>query len=278
MSITDDMMPRKAAEQDARNRRPGIEPPEELRIALPEPSLQLSQDSEWCLVETPDGWQEIRFHDYSEIYRIPGLYEKVFYEILQCDSPARVRALLADHLRGEGIASDTLRVLDLGAGNGIVGEELAGIGVKTIVGIDIVEAARDAALRDRPGVYTDYLIEDMTALPEEAQRRLERARFNCLTCVAALGFGDIPTEAFVRAYEYIEPGGIIAFNIKKDFLDRQDRSGFAELMSSMIDEDILDLACQQAYPHRLATTGDPLEYVAIVGTKRSEVPASLLAL
>ena len=278
MSLADRVMPKEGLERKALKQRPLFEPPEDLRIALPEPSLQLEQDAEWCLVETPDGWQEIRLHDYGEIYQIPGLYEKIFYAILQCDSPVQVRRLLAEHVRCEGIAPDALRVLDIGAGNGIVGQELAGIGVETIVGVDIVAAAREAARRDRPGVYTDYLIEDMTALPERARRRLEGFRFNCLTCVAALGFGDIPPEAFVRSYELIEEGGCVAFNIKKDFLDRRDPSGFAELVGAMIDEKILDISCQQVYPHRLATTGDPLDYVAIVGTKRAEVPEAMLAL
>jgi 2-polyprenyl-3-methyl-5-hydroxy-6-metoxy-1,4-benzoquinol methylase len=277
MSLADHLFSKKATEQDPRKSAPKFMPPEELRVALPEPNIQLDQDSEWCLVERPEGWQEIRFHDYGEIYEIPGLYEKLFYEILQCDSPALVCQLLAEHMRGQSAAPASLRVLDLGAGNGIVGQELARIGVSTVVGVDIVEQARTAAMRDRPDVYTDYLIEDMTDLPEQARRRLESFRFNCLTCVAALGFGDIPSEAFVRAYELVEPGGFVAFNIKKDFLDGQDLSGFAELMRSMIDENILEVSCTKAYPHRLATKGDPIEYVAIVGTKRAEVPVAMLA-
>lgn len=277
VSLADHLFSKKATEQDTKVNAPKFMPPEELRVALPEPSIQLDQDSEWCLVEKPEGWQEIRFHDYGEIYDIPGLYEKLFYEILQCDSPAQVCQLLAEHLRGQDATPSSLRVLDLGAGNGIVGQELKHVGASTIVGVDIVEQARKAALRDRPGVYTDYLIEDMTDLPEPARRRLESFRFNCLTCVAALGFGDIPTEAFVRAYELVEPGGFVAFNIKRDFLDGGDLSGFAELMRAMIDENILEVACTKAYPHRLATSGDPIEYVAIVGTKRAEVPAAMLS-
>ena len=69
-----------------------------LRIALPEPQLRLDQDEEWCLVEKGDGWEEIRFHDYASVYEIPGLYERLFYDILQCDSPATVRRALEDEI------------------------------------------------------------------------------------------------------------------------------------------------------------------------------------
>ena len=37
---------------------------------------------------------------------------------------------------------------------------------------------------------------------------LEAQHFNCLTMIAALGFGDIPPEAFTVAYNFIEDGGL----------------------------------------------------------------------
>jgi len=247
------------------------------RVALPEPSLRLEQDAEWCLVEMPDGWREFRFHDYEKIYEVPGLYEKIFYDILECDSPTRIRRMLVDSLRDLGRSISDLRVLDLGAGNGLVGAELASVGVETIVGVDIVESAREAAERDRPGIYADYFIVDMTDLSDEDFRRLERFRFNCLTCVAALGFGDIPPEAFVQAYRLIEVGGCVAFNIKKRFLEDEDSSGFSEMVRTMIEEGVLEVFRKTTYPHRLSTAGDPLDYVAIIGAKRAEVTDTILA-
>ena len=62
-------------------------------IALPEPSLSMEQDSEWCVIRDEGQWQEIRFHDYEEIYMIPGLYERLFYDILKCNSPTTIRKL-----------------------------------------------------------------------------------------------------------------------------------------------------------------------------------------
>ena len=49
-----------------------------------------------------------------------------------------------------------LRVLDLGAGNGIVAERLTEAGVGHIVGVDLLEEAAQAAERDRPDAYDDY--------------------------------------------------------------------------------------------------------------------------
>lgn len=243
----------------------------DLQIALPEKGLNLEQDAEWCVIRDKKGWREIRFHDYSEVYDVPGLYERLFYDILKCESPRVIRRLLTTEAKNDGIAASRLRVLDLGAGNGMVGEELADEGVKHIVGVDIIESAKEAAHRDRPGVYRDYLITDMTALCDEDRACLQSHKLNALTCVAALGFGDIPTKAFVEAWNLIADGGWAAFNIKDAFLNGEDSSGFSRLIQRMIDDGTLQVRVREHYRHRLATNGDPLYYVAMVGTKHAEV-------
>ena len=92
-----------------------------------------------------------------------------------------------------------LRVLDLGAGNGMMGEVLKRNGVARLVGADIIPEARDAAYRDRPTVYDDYYVADLMNLDADTLEQLREWRFDCLTCVAALGFGDIPPRAFFNA-------------------------------------------------------------------------------
>ena len=242
-------------------------------IALPEPNLSLQQDTEWCVIQDGDEWRQIRFHDYGELYTIPGLYERLFYDILKCNSPTMVRKLLEEQLVKTGQDASELRFLDVGAGNGMVGEELMDLGVNNVVGIDIIEEALLAGERDRPSVYEDYLVADLTSLSEEEKRRLDNCDFNGLTCVAALGFGDIPTAAFQTAYNLIATDGWIAFNIKEDFLTDQDPSGFSSLIRRMIEEGLLAVCTQKRYQHRIATNGDPLFYVAIVGRKRGDIPS-----
>ncbi len=250
---------------------------EDLRVALPEPNIRLDQDSEWCIIKSDKGWREIRFHDYGEIYDIPGLYEKIFYDILKCESPTVIRGMVEEELEDTDMSPKDLRILDLGAGNGMVGEELAKLGAGMQVGIDITPSAKTAVDRDRPEVYEDYFIADMTDLTPDVNASLENAKFNCLTCVAALGFGDIPPLAFAEAYRLIEDGGIIAFNIKDRFLSNdKDDSGFSYLIRRMIDQEVLGISQKIKYRHRIATNGDPLNYVALIGRKEAEIPDELL--
>ena len=70
--------------------------------------------------------------------------------------PSRPRSPRPSPRRGPRL--DELRAFDLGAGNGVVGEELRARGVTVVAGADGVPEARDAAHRDRPGLYAHYLV------------------------------------------------------------------------------------------------------------------------
>jgi len=232
----------------------------------------MSQDREWCRVHLDEEQRTIRFHDYAEIYAVPGLYEEIFHHHLNCRSPAEVVGLLADELRREGQDPSSLSALDVGAGNGLVGEQLRGIGVRTLVGVDILEAAANAAERDRPGLYADYVVCDLTQLSRDERERLCAHRPSCLTTVAALGFDDIPPQAFAEAYNLISDGGWVAFNIKADFLEGIDGTGFRRLIAQMIEQGTFEETARRRYHHRLSVEGEPLDYVALVGRKRGDVP------
>ncbi|MER5674989.1 class I SAM-dependent DNA methyltransferase [Pseudonocardia alni] len=238
------------------------------RLALPEPTTSFEQDAEYCVLDLGHGWTEYRFHDYDELFKIPGLYEKLFYDILQCQSPAVVAGALAEQLDAVGVDPSGLRVLDVGAGNGIVAEELRARGVGKVVGIDILPEARDAAERDRPGVYDDYHVVDLTSLDDETTENISAGGFDALTCVAALGFGDIPPAAFRAAFDMVAVDGFVAITLRDDFLTDGDTSGFAGLISSLLASGELEELGATVYRHRLATSRDPLLYRAVVARKR----------
>lgn len=229
---------------------------------------RLDQDQEWCELEADGGRRKIRFHDYGEIYAVPGLYEHLFYERLKCQSPAVVSELLVGQVAIAGQDPAALRALDLGAGNGMVGEALRERGVRELVGVDIVPEAGEAAERDRPGVYSEYHVCDLLAPPAGIPERLESRSFSAMTSVAALGFGDVPPEVFLAAFDLVEDGGWVAYTIKEDFLEDEDASGFSALISRMLSDGRLEERAQRRYRHRLDVRGEPLHYVAMVGVKR----------
>ena len=243
------------------------------RIQFPEKqNSNLSQaDTCFTLLDAEGRARELRFHDYDQIYGIQGLYEQVFYDRLQCCSPSKIAETLHETIRQAQEDVTELRVLDLGAGNGIMGEALKARGVLKLVGVDIVPEAKIAAERDRPGIYDAYYVADFCSLDEEGREELESWSLNCLTIASALGFGDIPTRAFITAFNMIEPKGWVALNIKESFLKKSDDTGFSKLIREMIFSEYLDLYHLERYRHRLSIEGKPLYYFVIVGRKNTDI-------
>jgi len=248
----------------------GSKPPDfpRYRIEFPPPvGDRPDQDEAYFYLADGESREKIRFHDYAEIYARPGLYEQLFYDRLKCKSPRKVADVLQDAVTKAHEHPSELRVLDLGAGNGMVGEELARRGVSRLVGVDIIEAAKESTIRDRPGVYDHYYVTDFTELDEEQREEMRTWSFNSLVSVAALGFGDIPPKAVAEAMELVQVGGWIAFNIKDSFLDASDESGFSTMVRQLIFSEYLDLHHLERYQHRFSIDGTPLNYFAIVGRK-----------
>jgi hypothetical protein len=86
--------------------------------------------------------------------------------------------------------------------------------------------------------------------------------------VAALGFDDMPPEALMEAYDIVADDGWIAFNIKADFLDAEDSTGFRRLIAELVRSEALEVCDRRRYRHRLSMHREPLDYVAVVGRKR----------
>lgn len=246
------------------------------RIILPEVNESHDQDAEWCHLEIDGKRRRLRFHDYDKIYRVPGLYERLFYETLECTSPARVADLLDDVLQDFDDDARDLRVLDVGGGNGMVAEELREIGVGHAVGIDIIPEAKDAALRDRPRVYDDYVVADLTDLDEKDEKKLRKQSLNCLCTVAALGFGDIPPAAFIKALDLVETPAWMAFNIKEDFIYNEDSTGFCKLIRQLSEERIIQIEAWRRYCHRRSMQGKRLHYVAMIARKLKDLPDHMM--
>ncbi len=246
-----------------------------IKLPVTEPH-QLNQDESFFSLVENGNETTFRFHEYAEIYKRPGLYEQLFYHRLKCNSPKVVADILAKTLRNSRVEMTELRVLDLGAGNGMLGEQLHSIGVARVVGVDISEEACLACERDRPGIYDAYFVHDFGNLDDGLKQELTLWQIDCLTCVAALGFGDIPVKAFANAFNLVAPSGWIALNIKDSFLLESDSSGFSRLIKSMLVTDVLEVHHLERYRHRISIDGRPLFYYALVGKKEFDIPDKIL--
>lgn len=239
-------------------------------IQFPDKECRLDQDEEWIMLVSENRCEKIKLNDYRKFYNVPGLYEEVLYERLKCDSPRMVCSLLKEEIEKSEEGAEKLRVLDFGAGNGMVGECLEEmIGCDVLMGVDIIDEALEATRRDRPGLYDDYYVMDLNQLDGREERQLKKWDFNALVTIAALGYDHIPTRAFVNAFNLLDDGAWVAFNIKDRFLSEEDDSGFKQTLDAMMG-DSLGVLQKKCYSHRLSLSGEPLQYYAIVGRKSEE--------
>ncbi|NDJ79046.1 MAG: methyltransferase [Chloroflexi bacterium] len=239
-------------------------------------ATHVDQDQAYFYLVENGHKDHVQFHDYARIYDMPGLYEQLYYERLKCNSPQKVTAALRHTIDVNKEHFSEMKVLDFGAGNGMMGEELKRIGVARLVGVDILPEAKTAAERDRPGVYDEFYVRDFLQLTPDEIAEFEAWNLNALTTVAALGFGDIPPMAFIQALNLIAQEGWVAFNIKETFLYNTDTTGFSRLIRELIFSEYLNLNHLERYRHRLSIEGSPLHYFSVVCWKKAHVPLEFL--
>ncbi len=212
-------------------------------------TLEFSRPGEeWIEYGPPEGRTRVPFHDYAAIYAVPGLYERAFYDGLGMCSSQVVSGLYAEALSALGRPASGERVLDLGAGNGIGGQELReAVGVGEVVGVDLEPAAEDAAARDRPGIYARYVTADLEARPEVLD---DLGEMSAIVACSAIGAGhiglDLLTAIVTRA---LRPGGLLAFAVADELLP-----GFLEELAPRVGAEELGSV---DYVHRRQTDGTP---------------------
>jgi len=224
------------------------------------------QSEEVLSVTWADGATErMRLHEYERVYAIPGLYEEVVQNRLECSSPAKIADAVVAAADAGGEEASSLRVFDLGAGNGVVAEELARHGVRTFVGLDNIAEARDGAERDRPGLYAEYLVGDLADHPR-VPGAIDEHRLNALVAVGALGMGHISAESFDAAWRRFPTGAWLAVTIPEQLVD-PGTSDFGDYLETETSAGRLEVVERERYRHRLLMDGSEVFYVAIVGRR-----------
>lgn len=225
------------------------------------------QHEESLTVRYPDGRSEtMRLHEYDRVYAIPGLYEEVVQNRLECLSPRVLADTLVAACERAGDDVTALRAFDLGAGNGVVGEEVAGRGVEVVVGSDTSGPGRDAAQRDRPGLYAEYFVGDIDDLPDP-DGLVGEHRLNLLICAASLGMGHITAESFERLWAPFPAGSWFAVTLNEQ-LSGPGQSDFGDYLARLRGgaEDT-EIVADEPFRHRLTMAGEPIGYRAIVARK-----------
>jgi hypothetical protein len=213
----------------------------------------------------------VHLHDYERLYRVPGLYEHIVQDLLGCRSPQVAVDGLARAFAELGVDPVGVVLLDMGAGTGLVGELARELGVSEIIGLDALAAARAASLRDRPGVYRDYLIGDLAAGDPRLLADIRRHRPNALISAGAMGGTHAPPAALFNALSTLPAGSPVVFTIDERWMQTDGPGGYQAAVEGLLDSGELRLIARSRFQHRVSTTGEPIYYELVVaerGTSR----------
>lgn len=211
--------------------------------------------------------ETVPLHDYPRLYAVPGLYEHVVQELLGCRSPQVAADGLARALERLGLDPADVPFLDLGAGTGLVGELMRGLGATTVIGVDALDAARDACLRDRPGVYRDYLVGDLAHPRPGLLERLRSYHPGGLISAGALGGNHAPAEALVNALALLPAGAPVVFTIDERWPQTDGPGGFRTAIDGLLGCGQLQLLERSRFQHRRSTAGTPIHYEMFIAAK-----------
>jgi hypothetical protein len=218
-------------------------------------------------VLTRDGEsREVVLHDYATVYSVPGLYEEVVQHRLQCASPATVADALVEAGATLGLAPADLRAFDLGAGNGVVGEEMTARGVTVVVGADGIGEARDAAHRDRPGMYAHYLVGERLDGAEVAAL-VRDERLTALVAAGAVGEGHVPVDALAELWSAFPSGSVIALTLKDGGPETGDHD-VSDVEAVLAGMDDTTVVVRRRFRHRFSMAGAELYYLVLAAVKR----------
>jgi SAM-dependent methyltransferase len=218
-------------------------------------------DGEYVALRQDESTEEVvHLHDYARLYAVSGLYEHVVQELLSCRSPQVAAASLERAVQRLDLEPQRLRVLDLGAGTGIVGALLRDLGFSEVIGLDALAEARVACLRDRPGVYADYLVGDLADPAPELSARLRRLRPGALIAAGAFGGTHAPARALVSALALLPRGAPVVFTIDQRWVGTDEPGGFRTPIAELTASGELSLLERTTFQHRLSTTGTPIHY------------------
>jgi predicted TPR repeat methyltransferase len=125
--------------------------------------------------------------------------------------------------------TDDARILDLGCGTGLVGEELKKHGYKNIHGVDLTPELLESA--KAKGIY-GLLQQGSMGSPECKDLGIGANQYDATICVGTLALAHVKSEGLDDLVHVVKPGGLVCFSIR-DLSLNAPQSGYREKMDQL---------------------------------------------
>ena len=137
------------------------------------------------------------------------------------------------------VADKEAKVLDAGAGTGLVGEELVRLGFKRITALDLSPGMlRTASVKS---VYEELVVGELGK-----PLGFKTGQFAGTTCIGTLTFGHAPPESLDELVRVTKAGGAVVFSMRTDYYTE---GRF----------DVKQAALEEAGKWRLVERGEPFQ-------------------
>jgi predicted TPR repeat methyltransferase len=138
-------------------------------------------------------------------------YDHDLEALLGYVAPRRAAELLARHVGREA------RILDAGAGTGLVAKALRPLGYRNLVGIDCSRGM--LARAEEKGVYDALYCADL-----EQPLAFPTASFGAVVSVGVFTYGHVQASCLDELIRVTAPGGFVIFSLRPDFYEQSDFS------------------------------------------------------
>lgn len=120
-------------------------------------------------------------------------------------------------MQSEGVfpgANKNIKILDAGAGTGIIGEMLVKQGYTNVDALDISQKMLDIAIKKN--VYKRFISAPLSDVRIE---QIQTAEYDVTLCAGTIVYGQAKPVALDECIRHVRPGGLFIFSIRADSFD-----------------------------------------------------------
>ncbi|XP_067686918.1 methyltransferase-like protein 27 isoform X1 [Haliotis asinina] len=185
------------------------------------------------------------FNDFAEDYE--QVYVTLDWRPFEVVGDFMAKLIPEDH-------RSKLKVLDVGAGTGLLGNKLKNDGFTHVDGLDPAENMLNVA--KRRNIYQRYLC---AFINKERNGAIETDYYDYIVASGAFNEGLIPCEAFQEMIRIVKPGGRITFTVPTRYINSSDnlRDQLLPLIDQLAQEGVWEVTSVALEDGELSSTDGP---------------------
>ena len=151
------------------------------------------------------------------------------------------------------VTDKTAKVLDVGAGTGLVGQHLKELGFRNVDALDASQQMLDVA--QSKGIYRDFICSELGGSGID----VAPDTYDATICVGTYTFGHVKAKALSEVLDITKANGVMCFTQRLDFFENPE-TGFKAMMAQLEQTGRMSLI-EKTNPRKYLPLMDPdIEY------------------